>query len=923
MGAGIAIAANDASAVAKAYTQVLDKTNVFQDQKVIQTQGVDLDNCDITAAKNIGITMSDRMKQSAKQVSNVKNQQSIANDIAQAMTQAATSNIGVGVIGIADSNNRASTYANINTNVANYVVNSSKQSYKSQQTFSCQDSTIVSSNGGVNISELDDGDAEDQQFSTSVDSTVIKNTITQTISQTATSKMGLSWYVLLALAVLALIGGVIWKLKDSKSTADHAVDIKEAIELGCCDPNSELDLKLKGGAVGAVGASGAANECAGCDCYKLMHPEMHVSRGSVIVYIIGALLIWGTVGLWYGMVSRRGCLYDDACTAEVGNPLTSGCSCNFDVDNSSGKGCQDTVANAKFSGNGVPLKYQYALFTYNQSSDDCGTPPAQSAASLQGMLIALMRNSSTEANSNNGKNFNTLARYMGLYGWSADLAFDSSRLAYASTQVKTLLPIQNIFNAAVDFIDNQSDGDSYARLAAVINAGSSTGFRDDPGAGTNKGANLFAYLCPLRPVFFGDQDPSTVLRNKWMVPSSTNTDQYYSDALDNTGWPSYSSGTPAYGVLVLPAFRYGSSPTKDTDSNNPDAGCCSLHSMTYNPNGNTDYTGTCGSGGTISDGAEAEDFCSGVGTHSQPDHWNVKYGHGLVSKLPDVTNKEAYLSVSTDDPGDQVKMYAEYTRFPDTLSPQEKSLIRLLWSAILAYRGGGAVDTIWGLNAFMVTNGQQSQPDHFYSKASVPPQIFASMNETAGGDHLQNDHTVLQVTMLASSSYDVELGMQQKDCSEGLAVQNQGYTGTAQKIGYCKSWFFNRVTLYTIIAVGIIWTMLLPVFLISRWYINRNVSGKYLAMAKQIQTSGQKRSQPESSQQQPSQPSQPQQPVIANANCPLAGVPSSQLACTNDMDAGQKRKRYLQGVKVAHPDKNPGCVDRAQATIVNLQKTCT
>ena len=39
----------------------------------------------------------------------------------------------------------------------------------------------------------------------------VTNTITQTIKQTATASTGMSWWVILAIGILAIVFGIVWK----------------------------------------------------------------------------------------------------------------------------------------------------------------------------------------------------------------------------------------------------------------------------------------------------------------------------------------------------------------------------------------------------------------------------------------------------------------------------------------------------------------------------------------------------------------------------------------------------------------------------------------------------------------------------------------------------------------------------------------
>lgn len=917
MGAGVSIASNTASAVASAYTNVVNNTNVLQNQSVVQSQSVTLENCDINSKQSNNISMSANLKQSMQQIANVENDTTIANSIAQALAQAATSSVGVGVIGIADSNNTASTYANMSTNVSNYVKFSSKQSSSANQSFTCQNSTIVSSDGGFNLSMQETGDVSQYQADNVMNQTKVSNTITQTIKQTATASTGMSWWVVLAIAIVAIVGGIIFKLKDAKSKATRAIDMQQAIELGCCTRASLNISNISGGLNPRSGA------CAGCDCYKLAHPEAHISKATVVIYFVGMLLIGGLIGLWYAFAMGRGCLFDDACGDNGGsnfNGMMAGCSCQFELDGDGDQVCKDSL-HAHFSSNGLPLKYQYPLFIKNQVNDSGGCTASRrvGAASMQGILVQALATISPTTNSNNGKNMDTINNYFCFMAAPKEINYVGQSCTGSSASMST--PLQYMYLAAVDYICKNKDNGYELLFDAIQPSDSeSTDTSCSPTGNTPKyemAYRLYAFLCPLRPVLCNnapqngaDAQPLPLINGSWPDTTALTNDikkmekTFTQDPLGtgNLQWVVASQITDpdtTMAVMVPPAFRYGTGggqskpkttdPSDNNDAWNSDAGCCSLHTMKYmaakddhtmrfscgcfNPDDpnqtdgdpSTAMTfcsggqGRCGSDtnciGGADDGQPCSTGCNSTGnfTYGSTAETAMQlpvYGSAAASdsgaKQPCGGNTESqfYTSLATieanTDKNPWLAYYAEWTDFADNISdksgdamgPKLCSLIRLLWAGTLSYVKGTSSDTIYGTNALLKTVATNAVTDHYYVanvKNGVPWGKIGDSDDTTGQI---NDSSLLNIKLVEDVAYSAMKGFSQAGCNaNATAIKGQGYTASAQKLGYCRSQFFNRITLYTMIGLLIFWVLTLPVFLILRLYVNKGTSSRYLAAA--------------------------------------------------------------------------------------------
>ena len=897
MGAGVSTSSNTATALASAYTNVIDSTSVMDDQKTKQTQSVTLENCDITAWENVNINMSSRMTQSMHQIANVTNNTTISNDIAQALTQAATSSVGAGVIGIADANNTASVYANMTNNIGNYVKFSAKQAETANQSFDCQNSTIVAEKGSFNLSMMEVGDVSQYTDDTVMNENKVNNTITQTISQTASASTGLDLQALLVVAVVLIVGGIIFKLKDAKSNATRAIDMEQAVELGCCT-NAQLDININANSntnstSSIRGGNPNSNEpaCAGCDCYKLAHPEAHISKATLVVYTIGLVVFGGLIAAWYLIAETRGCLFSGACssnnsgTSFLGIPM-GGCSCDFNLENDGSRICKDSL-HASFGGNGLPIKYQYPLFIQNQVNSKC-TDVSAGPASLQGILVSALNPSTISENSNNGKNMQIIMTYMCLFGGSPPETtyFDNGNACAKSQNMSSLLV--NIYVAAVHYITANSTNPNYQMLANAMGTGDEQA----------QAARLYAFLCPLRPRMF--QLTNSVMADlpgTW--PATSDSTQSGDTPSNNLQWvdASASSYTASntYLLEIPQAFRYGTGAGSAADPDyNRDAGCCSLHSMIYAPatppQSVTPLKYSCGCGddpsaGKAGDGSQAAAmaFCTGGSgkCQSQGDSKTCSNsGKSCTSddsciqntsvdpdtqetmmSLPDYSNPgcsdssyQPYVSLAApsshdttfqDPPSSNVAdvsnmmaYYADWTDFEpaiDSTNVDVMSLIRLLWTATYARITGSNLDTIYGLNAMLDAGSETTIVDHFYvAKTSSstdlnPVGVISDSNDSTGIIH---DETLLTIKLTSGSSYDVEKGMHQATCGGSESViDGQGYTASAPKLGYCRSNFFNRFTLYSIVGVAILWALSLPVFIIARWYINRGTRARYLNAA--------------------------------------------------------------------------------------------
>jgi hypothetical protein len=849
MGAGVSIANNTAQAVASAYESVINTTNVVTQQDNTQEQSVILNACDINAKGDVTIDEGAVLTQAMTQIASISSSTSVTNDIAQALSQAAAASVGAGVLGIASASNQASTYANMSTNISNYVSLSAIQATKQKQVFSCNNSTIVAG-GNVSISLLSTDQSNQYTDYTVENSTNIADTITQTISQTATASTGFSIGGLVLILVIACIGLLIYKLAGAKSTASHAQQIQEAVSAGCLDA-SHLESN---GTVMPTMSPGSA--CAGLDVDKLLHPHKYVKPVLFGLYFFFILALGITLGMWYLGVSQRGCLFNDACGPNQDSQNYAGCSCNYDAATDGvALSCEDPQMSS-FTSTGMPLKYQYPVFysdTNGLAYAPCtgGTTALQSPASMQGILVSALKGSSPIYNSNNGKNMDTLMKYVSMVGWPSTTVLDYKSVlpTFASGQNKQVL---DLFQAGVDYLATQTDNVVLAALYEAI-----TNETKDP---TGRAQLLALYVCPLRIVgITNDSTTSTALDSAWpgiTKASKASTDATCLGATDN--WvteTTFASNPSTYLVNVPQAFATMPPPSSSsndnpnpcyTDQGNVCAGCCSAYMVKFvatTAAGSSTYTNSCGSDGKN----ESACFCNGF-TSSDPSCSQAK---GKVGQGP---NADAYgqlkmqLPTSTTDPNKVTTMflpnfqsadantylpfYVEWADFgavadEDGTSDTFTSFVRLLWAGVLAYLGKASNTTVYGINALA-----NHATDHYYVAYS-PGKSYGRIGDSNSDPAiLANDVTLLTIKVVGHSSYDPRFGMPPMPCSGiGQANSGQSYTASAPEMGYCRNWFYNKAARIIVIVLLILCVLWLPFYYLARLYIDRNVGNMYLREA--------------------------------------------------------------------------------------------
>ena len=831
MGAGISVADNAAQAVASAVTSVINNTNVFNDQDNTQKQTISLNACDIVAANNVDINQQAGLTQSLTQIASIASTTTVSNDVAQALSQAATSQVGAGVLGIADASNQASTYASMATNVANYVQLSAKQKSKTEQTFECNNSTIVANNVSISQVQIDNV----QQFTNDdvTNSTDVTNKIQQTIEQTASATTGFSIGGIIALIVALAVIALAVKMFSKPNNANNA--------------NNPNDQSHSQRIMNAVQQGHTHDTVDDVD-------NIRVSKATWIIYLVMIVLFGLVICAWYISAGMQGCLFDDACGTRVG--AVGGCSCNFNETGDGTNVCKDTTS-ASFTSTGLPLKYQYVLAFHQAQSVMCTNSNSTSTASMQGILVSYFKLQSMTINANNGKNLSTLLRYVKMCAgaWPNDDKADPAYNMPLPIKTQTVQSIVNMFRAGAKYLASLTNVSDTMKILTSCLVDNDTNYEQSA-------IRLALMCCPLRPVFITSDQKAAAA--SW--PNQFSTAQTCLTVADVSNWVSSADASKSYLVQVPQAFTSIKSHSTTSQTANYGAGCCSTRMMQYidstDKTNAFDFTNNCGdnnpSGGDPDDATtyytQTGTFCNGCTASDTGDKAcapstqgaggpgpagqtitgeNVNATGQVQMKLPgsgDVaTMMTAYPVTPTPTDDDwSLQYYAELASFDFPVSDDAElaySFVRLMWTGIMAAIGDQPADTVFGTNAMLVNAGAV---DHYYVASQTGEgfgRVGSSLDDQAGAI---DDKTLLRIKMVNDSKYSCQTGLPPVACSNiGNTSLTQSYIGSSSALGYCRDWFLNdysRIVMFVLAALAVIW---LPMFVIVRIYINRG-TGKIL-----------------------------------------------------------------------------------------------
>lgn len=804
MGAGVSIAKNVSDAVASATTEVLNQTNTSFDQNVGQTEIVGLNNCDMYVGKNLNISMSQALTAALNITANVQDTTNISNSIAQALTQAAKSSVGEMAIGYASASNVASTYASMNTNIANNVTQSAIQTTSNEQSFQCNNSTITV-NGDMNLSELQTSNTSGDMNTDVTDSTAVQNAIKQTISQTATASTGMDMWSFLILGIAVIVGVVIFKIlaTRSRNQALGDSDVQNCV--------MELSKKsLQGGGGSPRGFAAAQASCPSCvdKCIPVSHSShLFIHKGIFIAWIVILGLLGATLGIWYGEVAKKGCINNDSCGSHAASSWASGCSCDMEnVMTNATATCKSPVTET-ITGLGVPVKYQYPLLHAMTSGATTTSSSVVGAASLQGMVVASLKMGQTEYNSNNGNNLFTLLTYENLWTNGPPI-------------------IQPMFVAAATYIGNNPS--KFANLPRAMN--SETDLH-------KKAHLLFRYLNPLRLVYADTADT-------YLEVSSQSSNEF---AAPNATVQANATGSKVYPVPA--PFRYN----RADQAGSAGAGTfgkCSITTLTY-----SDLTGAVPFSNEYNDSGVSGDtdtFCADNSTMRYPgtdSSFVLTFKRAqstetpftveqLLSDLNGQFNNAAQTYAFSDADSTVYTPLDVYCRWADltSINGDDYGMMRLLYSGILSTQANmGSSGSMWGVNALLRTDTITATHDYAYSagyvwSAATYSDDCSTVRSVGSCSGLGGDTpptSVIRITAedgISEGQYNSGTGMAMAGLHATSALSGQGYTATSAGMGYCRDAFLNESTLIALWVAFVFWALAFPAYIGIRAYIGESQS---------------------------------------------------------------------------------------------------
>jgi len=210
---GASQSSNVASAVANVTNDIANKTTANTQQAAQITQRITTNGC-IINADNYTAVESANTVQSNTQLTTALQKADVTNDIQQKLLQEATSTVGSMGIGYADASNSASMFVNSTTQITNAMETSCNQYSNTNQSWTCDRSTINAKNININLGSTSKF-LSDQVLNNSQVATVVNN-VSQSATQKATSTVeGLTGFLIAVALIIAALGYSLSKPLDS------------------------------------------------------------------------------------------------------------------------------------------------------------------------------------------------------------------------------------------------------------------------------------------------------------------------------------------------------------------------------------------------------------------------------------------------------------------------------------------------------------------------------------------------------------------------------------------------------------------------------------------------------------------------------------------------------------------------------------
>jgi hypothetical protein len=203
---GASVSQNISTMLSNVSNNVTSTTTVNQTANNNCEQNQSISGCDIKGGGNVTIANTCNTINTVAQMGSVSNNTQLSNDIAQSLTQEATSSTGFLGIGVASAINSSFTSSSIANTVSNVSKTNMEKLNSVSQNQSISDCSIEAS-GDITMGNTSDLEMDGSQSGTVENYSDIANTVSQTADQTATATvsgldLGLAGVVVAVVVVL-------------------------------------------------------------------------------------------------------------------------------------------------------------------------------------------------------------------------------------------------------------------------------------------------------------------------------------------------------------------------------------------------------------------------------------------------------------------------------------------------------------------------------------------------------------------------------------------------------------------------------------------------------------------------------------------------------------------------------------------------
>lgn len=201
---GVAQSNNAAQAIANVSNYVQQSTSANSTQSNEIKNWTNFDGCTVILSGNLNDDQKASLFQTNIQVSKAVQDSNVQNNIQQAMLQQALSTVGTLGVGYADASNTANQFINDSSQILQSMSEVSTQFGTTNNTFDCQDSTIIAKNLNINLDSSNQ--FLSQQMLNNDQTATIVNNLSQSIQQKASATVeGIGGLIIAILIIIAVI----------------------------------------------------------------------------------------------------------------------------------------------------------------------------------------------------------------------------------------------------------------------------------------------------------------------------------------------------------------------------------------------------------------------------------------------------------------------------------------------------------------------------------------------------------------------------------------------------------------------------------------------------------------------------------------------------------------------------------------------